>query len=257
MQNLKSRFKDPDGGRLSTLQTCIRTNDIDVVGDGTHLTSFGMMGNFSFGNGDYVDSVKLWDGIVRELELPVTTVHVHPTRFDHAGLWRGLGYAVVLDPSCEWTDGEIGGHCCELYCGDLEIGNLVNTLEYSTDVGFGWERIIQIVEGKRRVDQTSLFRQDVHPVVADHLRTLQVLLDNGIRPGNKGREYICRRLLRRVLRFPLPADLGPLTTWVAEEHAQRERRLEKGRKLLRRHGDKDNQWWWESCGILPEERELL
>jgi alanyl-tRNA synthetase len=239
------------------LQSCIRTDDLNLVGDGSHLTYFEMVGNFSFGGDDYKISIELWDSLLRDLQVPVTSVHVHPSRSDHRRLWENRGYSVVLDESCVWSDGQIGGHCCEVFCGDLEIGNLVNPLEHSTDVGFGWERLHQVVEGKSRVDQTSLFDQRLHPVVSDHCRTLSVLRANGVTPGNKGRNYVCRRILRRILPLLIGKEVFEFDDWLHRERELREKNLQQGRRLWRRHWNQPPEFWWETFGILPEQLELL
>jgi len=255
MQRFKHRFHSKDGGRLSTLQSCLRTNDLDLVGDGTHLSYFEMLGNFSFGNDDYERSVELWHELLINLNVKVDTVHIHPSQNEHKLLWNKLGYQIVDDEDCVWSDGNIGGYCCELYCGNLEIGNLVHTYKVSTDVGFGLERLVQVIEQKNRVDETSLFRQDVSPVVSDHLRGLQRLQQNGIMPGNKGRNYVCRRLLRRLIQ--LTDQTFGLEEWIVPEIEMRNKRFQQGRRMLRRHSDKSDEFWWDTFGILPEERKLL
>jgi alanyl-tRNA synthetase len=137
MQRVRRRFHPPDGGVYGSLQSCIRTNDLELVGDGSHLTHFQMLGNFSFGGPPYELSVDLWHAILADLGVMPSAVHCHPSRPDLSDLWTRRGYRVVPDEECVWSDGVISGHCCELYVGGLEIGNLVNPLGHSTDVGFG------------------------------------------------------------------------------------------------------------------------
>jgi len=48
----------PQGKRLADIQKCVRTNDIDEVGDNTHLTFFEMMGNWSLGDYWKNDSIN-------------------------------------------------------------------------------------------------------------------------------------------------------------------------------------------------------
>jgi alanyl-tRNA synthetase len=44
--------KHPKGNRLANIQKCVRTGDIEEIGDNTHLTFFEMMGNWALGDGD-------------------------------------------------------------------------------------------------------------------------------------------------------------------------------------------------------------
>jgi alanyl-tRNA synthetase len=256
MQPLKNRFRTLDGGNFGSLQSCVRTNDLELVGDGSHLTHFEMLGNFSFKGIGYSRSVEMWHQIHLDLVLPVSEIHVHPSQGGHRRLWENLGYKTVDDPECVWSDGDIGGYCCEIYVGGLEVGNLVNPLGHSTDVGYGWERLHMVVENQQRIDLTSLFDQNCHPVVADHSRTIRLLRQNDIVPGAKGREYICRRLLRRMLPL-VESEHFDFQDWLDEERLRRDKQLIQAKRCFRRHRHQSESWWWDTFGILPEEMKFL
>jgi alanyl-tRNA synthetase len=256
MQPLKPRFQMPDGTSHGNVQYCVRTNDIDEVGDGTHLTFFQMVGSFGFGV-SYENHVELWSSIMLDLGIPIDHVDVHPES-GHWHLWTWRGYEVHDNPECLWSDGTVGGYCSELFTPDgLEVGNLVNPMGHSVDVGFGYERMLQIIEGKNRVDETSLFRQDLDPISRDHFRTLEVFKEQNIVPGNKGRNYVCRRLIRRFMRLnPEPIEC-PFYVWQIEERQRMEKSIREGQRYFRKNGDKPNEFWWDTFGILPEEVYLL
>lgn len=258
MQNYKGRFAAADGGTGGSFQSCVRTNDIGEVGDGSHLTHFVMVGNFSFGGPTYEHSVDLWVAVLDDLfgDRSLFTVHVHPDRPDHFRLWQDRRFRTVGDTECVWSDGEIGGYCCEVYVGGLEIGNLVNTLGHSTDVGFGLERLLQVMEGRDRVDETQLFDATLHPVARDHARTIRLLRANGVSPGNRGRDYVCRRLLRRLLLVADGLGMG-FDDWTTAERENLAKRLTTAKRAWRKNADKPLRWWWDTHGIMAEEIPLL
>lgn len=258
MQQFKEKFKSQSHEKISTLQSCIRTNDLEEVGDGSHLTYFEMLGNFSFGNNDYQNSVELWDEIIKKLGLrrSISSIHYHPTRDDHRLLWTKRGYRTVQDESCVWSDGELKGFCTEVYIGSLEIGNLVNTLDHSVDVGFGFERLIQVLCGEPRVDGTPLFDQSLDPICRDHVRSLNKLWLHNIEPSGKGRGFITKKLIRRILDV-LPDRNWEFKDWIDYERSMRDRTLKHVRRVKHKYPNKDDKFWWESFGILPEELKLV
>lgn len=99
----------------------------------------------------------------------------------------------------------------------LADGRRVNLPKPSVDTGMGLERIAAVLQGVHNNYDTDLFqtliqasvdltgvddvgRRQSHNVIADHLRSCSFLLAEGILPGNEGRGYVLRRIMRRAMR---------------------------------------------------------
>lgn len=145
------------------------------------------------------------------------------------------------------------GHICRVN-GDckrfLELWNLVfmqyNRLDPDTleplpakhvDTGMGLERIVAVLQGVNSNYKTDLFTPlidrvrsltghsleqvyaDFTPyrVIADHSRAAAFLIADGVVPGNAGRNYVCRMVIRRAARFGTKIGLEkPFLAEVAE-----------------------------------------
>ena len=92
--------KHPAGKRLANVQKCIRTGDIDEVGDASHCTFFEMLGNWSLG--DYFkDEMIKWsyEFLTEVLGIPVEKLAVSvfegdtdaPRDIESAELWQKCG----------------------------------------------------------------------------------------------------------------------------------------------------------------------
>ncbi len=69
--------KHPEGTRLTDYQKCVRTVDIDEVGDNRHLTFFEMLGNWSLGDYFKEESIQWsFDFLTKELNIPVEKLSV-------------------------------------------------------------------------------------------------------------------------------------------------------------------------------------
>ncbi|MES2996229.1 MAG: alanine--tRNA ligase-related protein [Verrucomicrobiota bacterium] len=84
---------------------------------------------------------------------------------------------------------------------------------YSTDVFTPIFRTLEELSGKKYVNvypeigaDRAAFSEEMKDaiafrVIADHLRTLSFSIADGIMPGNNGRNYVLRRILRRAVRY--------------------------------------------------------
>ena len=105
------------------------------------------------------------------------------------------------------------------------------------DTGMGFERIVSILQGASSNYKTDLFLPLIervqeltghsdaereanltpYRVIADHARATTFLIADGVVPGNVGRNYVCRMLVRRAARFGMKLDLNdPFMAKVAQ-----------------------------------------
>ena len=92
--------KHPEGKRLANYQKCIRTGDIDEVGDASHLTFFEMLGNWSLGDYFKKESITYsFDFLTKVLKLGIDQISVTafegeegiPKDTETAEIWESLG----------------------------------------------------------------------------------------------------------------------------------------------------------------------
>ena len=94
--------KHPAGKRLCDVQKCVRTGDIDEVGDATHCTFFEMLGNWSLGDYFREESIEFsFEFLTKVLEIPSEKIAVSVFAGDEdcerdeiaAKKWNELGIA--------------------------------------------------------------------------------------------------------------------------------------------------------------------
>ncbi|MDD2916452.1 MAG: alanine--tRNA ligase [Candidatus Gracilibacteria bacterium] len=94
--------RHPSGVRLADVQKCVRTGDIDDVGDDTHLTFFEMLGNWSLGDYFKADSIAWsWEFLTDKKWLALDPRMISVTVFEgdenaprdeeSATIWKSLG----------------------------------------------------------------------------------------------------------------------------------------------------------------------
>ena len=94
--------RHPAGTRLVDVQRCIRTIDIDEVGDASHLTFFEMLGNWSLGDYFKEEAIRMsWEFLTSPEWLGIDPARLAVTVFagdgdverdeESASIWRDLG----------------------------------------------------------------------------------------------------------------------------------------------------------------------
>lgn len=107
--------KHPAGNHLANVQKCLRTGDINEVGDNSHLTFFEMIGRWAFGAdpAQYKrDQITfMWNWQIGKLGIDPKRLYVSvyqgneamniPRDFDAIEIWKGLFSSVGVDPVVE------------------------------------------------------------------------------------------------------------------------------------------------------------
>jgi len=211
----------PPYKRATSVQKCVRTLDIDEVGKTTrHASFFQMCGNFSFGDYFKEGAIALsWELLTKstsdggygfsEDKLWVT---VYKDDDEAAQIWEkqiGVPKNRIQRRDMAdnfWSMGVPGpcGPCSEIYFdrgaaygkegGPIADDENIYEIDTTKIILDKASELTKVKYGKEVKDDISL------RVVADHSRTAMMLIGDGVTPGNEGRGYVLRRMMRRTIR---------------------------------------------------------
>ena len=186
----------PLGRRLVNLQRCLRTTDLDEVGDYSHLTVFEMLGSWSLGDYGGQQSLR-WGFELLRNGFGIGPDRLHATVFggdeqvgpdtESLRTWQELGIPVELTRDDNWWSNGPTGPCgpdSELFVWTgstrpegtpgtdqrwvelwnhvmmryrrLDDGSLQPLVQSNVDTGMGLERLVTILQGKQSVFETDL-----------------------------------------------------------------------------------------------------
>ncbi len=157
--------KHPAGDKLVNVQKCIRTSDIDDVGDDWHLTFFEMLGNWGLGSYWKKEAIEMswefltskkWLGLDKK-KISVSVFKGDPSNSsgqvpkdeESAEIWKSLGIKDIKflgrDENFWGPAGQTGpcGPCTEMFYDGVEIWN---------DVFMEYEKKLKVKSQKLKVD---------------------------------------------------------------------------------------------------------
>lgn len=227
--------------RVASIQKSMRTSDIDEVGDKSHLTFFEMLGHFSFGDYFKKETIE-WTYLLLTDVFKISPDRISATvfagdekiQFDSESYHAWSQFLPVdrirKGPRADNVWGPAGpegpcGIANEIYVDDLEVAtlvfmeyycdknqNLAPLLQNGVDVGWGFERLVKMLQDKDNIFETDLFEPifdylptsldlKIKRIITDHSRSIAFLVADGVRPSNKERGYVLRRLMRRIITY--------------------------------------------------------
>jgi alanyl-tRNA synthetase len=187
----------PLGRRLAGVQRCLRTTDLDDVGDDRHLTVFQMLGSWSLGDYEGPQSLRSGHELLTK-RFGISPGRLHATVFggdsnvgpdaESQRTWEELGVPVELTTDDNWWSNGPTGPCgpdSEIFVWTgieppsgspgtdarwMELWNHV-TMRYrrlgdgsleplpqrSVDTGMGLERLLMVIQGQDSVFGTDVF----------------------------------------------------------------------------------------------------
>ncbi|KAM0909394.1 hypothetical protein ACQ4PT_014849 [Festuca glaucescens] len=172
--------------RACNTQKCIRAggkhNDLDDVGNDTyHHTFFEMLGSWSFG--DYFKEEAIayaWELLTEFNRESDGTLRPLPAK--HVDTGMGFEHLTSI------LQNKMSNYDTDVFIPLFEA--------IHKSVGDG----IEPYSGKLGCSDVGKV-DTAYRVVADHIRTLSFAIADGSQPGNEGREYVLRRILRRAVHF--------------------------------------------------------
>ncbi len=184
--------KHPQGKRLCNVQKCIRTGDIEEVGDETHHTFFEMLGNWSLGDYFKEDSIKYsFEFLTKVLKIPHEKLAVTcfkgddnvPKDTEAEKIWKSLEINKIsfLGRKDNWWGpaGKTGpcGPDTEIFVNNVEIwnnvfmqyekdskGNYKEAKQKNIDTGMGVERTLAILNELEDNYETNIWQPIIQEI---------------------------------------------------------------------------------------------